>query len=201
VAAGVRRIEAVTGPRAFQFLADRERALVQVASRLKVPMAGTATNLEQIEKKIDALLDERKQLEKRLDEAMRGGATGGGLAQQLAGQAIDWHGTRLVATRVDVSDVKALQALGDAVREALGSGVAVLGATLADGKGALLAVSTDDARDRGWRADIIVREVAATVGGRGGGKPHMAQAGVEASQIDAALAAAAEVVARLAVAG
>ncbi|MDQ8163580.1 MAG: alanine--tRNA ligase [Gemmatimonadota bacterium] len=201
VAAGVRRIEAVTGPRAFQFLADRERALVQVASRLKVPMAGTATNLEQIEKKIDALLDERKQLEKRLDEAMRGGATGGGLAQQLAGQAIDWHGTRLVATRVDVSDVKALQALGDAVREALGSGVAVLGATLADGKGALLAVSTDDARDRGWRADIIVREVAATVGGRGGGKPHMAQAGVEPSQIDAALAAAAEVVARLAVAG
>ncbi|MEY4958541.1 MAG: alanyl-tRNA synthetase, partial [Gemmatimonadota bacterium] len=70
VAAGVRRIEAVTGPRAFQFLADRERALVQVATRLKVPMAGTATNIEQIEKKLDALIDERKQLEKRLDEAM-----------------------------------------------------------------------------------------------------------------------------------
>ncbi|QJR34873.1 alanine--tRNA ligase [Gemmatimonas groenlandica] len=201
VAAGVRRIEAVTGPRAFQFLADRERALVQVATRLKVPMAGTATNIEQIEKKIDALIDERKQLEKRLDEAMRGGASGGGVAQQLAAQATEVHGVRFIATRVEVVDVKALQALGDSLREALGSGVAVLGAVLADGKGALLAVSTDDARDRGLRADIVVREVAATVGGRGGGKPHMAQAGVEADKLDAAIAAAAEIFARLAAAG
>lgn len=201
VAAGVRRIEALTGSRAFQFLADRERALVQVAARLKVPMAGTATNLDQIERKIDGLVDERKQLEKRLDEAMRGGGAGGGIAQQLAAQATELEGTRFVSARVDVTDVKALQALGDAVREALGSGVAVLGAALADGKGALLVVATDDARDRGLRADIVVREIAATVGGRGGGKPHMAQAGVEVSQLDAALAAASEVIARLAVAG
>ena len=201
VAAGVRRIEAVTGPRAFQFLADRERALVQVATRLKVPMAGTATNIEQIEKKLDALIDERKQLEKRLDEAMRGGVSGGGVAQQLASQATEVSGMRFLSTRVDVVDVKALQALGDSLREALGSGVAVLGAVLADGKGALLVVSTDDARDRGLRADIVVREVAATVGGRGGGKPHMAQAGVEADKLDVAIAAAAEIFARLASAG
>jgi alanyl-tRNA synthetase len=201
VAAGVRRIEAVTGPRAFQFLADRERALVQVATRLKVPMAGTATNIEQIEKKLDALIDERKQLEKRLDEAMRGGVSGGGVAQQLASQATDVSGVRFLCTRVDVVDVKALQALGDSLREALGSGVAVLGAVLADGKGALLAVSTDDARDRGLRADIVVREVAATVGGRGGGKPHMAQAGVEADRLDAAIAAAAGIFSRLASVG
>ena len=201
VAAGVRRIEAVTGPRAFQFLADRERALVQVATRLKVPMAGTATNIEQIEKKLDTLIDERKQLEKRLDEAMRGGVSGGGVAQQLASQATELVGVRFLATRIEVVDVKALQALGDSLREALGSGVAVLGAVLADGKGALLAVSTDDARDRGLRADIVVREVAATVGGRGGGKPHMAQAGVDADKLDTALAAAAEIFARLASAG
>jgi len=201
VAAGVRRIEAVTGPRAFQFLADRERALVQVATRLKVPMAGTATNIEQIEKKLDALIDERKQLEKRLDEAMRGGVSGGGVAQQLASQATEVSGMRFLSTRVDVVDVKALQALGDSLREALGSGVAVLGAVLADGKGALLVVSTDDARDRGLRADIVVREVAATVGGRGGGKPHMAQAGVEADKLDVAIAAASEIFARLASAG
>ena len=198
VAAGVRRIEAVTGPRAFQFLADRERALVQVATRLKIPMAGTATNIEQIEKKIDALIDDKKQLQKRLDEAMRGSVSGGGVAQQLATQATEVHGVRFIATRVEVIDVKALQALGDSLREALGSGVAVLGAVLADGKGALLAVSTDDARDRGLRADIVVREVSATVGGRGGGKPHMAQAGVEADKLDTAIAAAAEIFARLA---
>ncbi len=201
VAAGVRRIEAVAGPRAFQFMADRERALLQVASRLKVPMSGMTSGMDQIDRKLDALLEERKQLEKRLDEAMRGGAQGGGLAQQLAAQATDVGGTRFVASRVDVPDVKALQALGDAVREALGSGVALLGAALADGKGALLAVATDDARDRGLRADIVVRDVAATVGGRGGGKPHMAQAGVDAAQIDTALAAGKDVVSRLAVAG
>jgi alanyl-tRNA synthetase len=201
VAAGVRRIEAVTGPRAFQFLADRERALLQVASRLKVPMSGMTAGIDQIEKKLDALLDERKQLEKRLDDAMRGGATGSGLAQQLAAAAVDAGGVRLVAARVDVPDVKALQALGDAVREALGSGIALLGASFGDGKGALLAVATDDARERGFRADVVVREVAASVGGRGGGKPHMAQAGVEPDKVDAAIAASAGIVGALPVAG
>ena len=201
VAAGVRRIEAVTGPKAFWFLAHRERALVQVATRLKVPMAGTATNLEQIEKKLDALIDERKLLEKRLGEAMRGGGTGGGLAAQLAAQATEIHGVRFVAAEVEVGDVKALQALGDSLRESLGSGVAVIGAVLSDGKGALLAVSTDDARDRGLRADLVVREVALTVGGRGGGKPHMAQAGVDADKLPAALGAAVDVFTRLVTAG
>jgi len=86
--------------------------------------------------------------------------------------------------------VKTLQSLGDAVRDGLGSGVAILGAAFADGKGALLAVVTDDVRERGYRADNIVRDVAATVGGRGGGKPHMAQAGVDPTQLDAAMAAA-----------
>ncbi len=198
VAAGVRRIEAVTGPRAFQFLAEREKALLSVAGRLKVPMTGYTNGAEQIEKKLDGLIEERKQLEKRLDEAMRGGATGGGLAQQLVASASDAGGVRLVVSKVDVADVKSLQALGDAVRDALGSGVAVLGASLADGKGALLAVATDDVRERGLRADAVVRDVAATVGGRGGGKPHMAQAGVEASQIDAALASTPGVVTKLA---
>ena len=201
VAAGVRRIEAVTGPKAFWFLAHRERALVQVATRLKVPMAGTATNLEQIEKKLDALIDERKLLEKRLGEAMRGGGTGGGLAAQLAAQATEIHGVRFVAAEVEVADVKALQTLGDSLRESLGSGVAVIGAVLSDGKGALLAVSTDDARDRGLRADLVVREVALTVGGRGGGKPHMAQAGVDADKLPAALGAAVDVFTRLVTAG
>ena len=201
VAAGVRRIEAVTGPRAFQHLAERERVLGHVAARLKVPMGGGTGGLEQIERKLDALLEDRKQLEKKLDAAMRGGASGGGQAQQIAALATDHDGVRFVAIRVDVTDVKSLQALGDAVREALGSGVALLGTQLADGKGALLVVSTDDARDRGLRADIVVRDVAAAVGGRGGGKPHMAQAGVDGSQVDAALAAAGDIIARMAITG
>ena len=199
VAAGVRRIEAVAGPRAFQFMAERERALLHIASRLKVPM--TAGGVEQLEKKVDALLDERKQLEKRLEEAMRGSASAGGVVQALVDKATTIAGTPFVCARVDAADAKALQALGDSVREALGSGVALLGAVFADGKGALLAVATDDARDRGLRADVIVREVAATVGGRGGGKPHMAQAGIDAASVDAALASASAVVTRVASGG
>jgi alanyl-tRNA synthetase len=198
VAAGVRRIEALAGPRAFQFLADRERALLSVAHRLKVPMTGHTSGSDQIDRKLDALIDERRQLEKRLDEAMRDGVGGAGVAQQLVAQKVLVEGIAYVSARVDVPDVKALQTLGDAVREALGSGVALLGAAFPDGKAALLAVSTDDTRDRGLRADIIVRDVAATVGGRGGGKPHMAQAGVEPTQLDTALSAGAAVVARLA---
>ncbi|MCA0376398.1 MAG: alanine--tRNA ligase [Gemmatimonadetes bacterium] len=198
VAAGVRRIEAVTGPRAFRFMADRERALLQVAARLKVPMTGMTSGAEQIEKKLEALVDERRQLEKRLEESLRGGGSGGGLAQRVVEAAETVNGVRVAVSRVDIPDVKALQTLGDAVREALGSGVAVLGAALADGKGALLAVASDDVRERGLKADVLVREVAATVGGRGGGKPHMAQAGVEPGQVDAALAAVRGVVARLA---
>ena len=83
VAAGVRRIEAVTGPRAFRFMADRERALLQVAARLKVPMTGMTSGAEQIEKKLEALVDERRQLEKRLEESLRGGGSDGGLAQRV----------------------------------------------------------------------------------------------------------------------
>ncbi|MEP7346043.1 MAG: DHHA1 domain-containing protein, partial [Gemmatimonadaceae bacterium] len=86
-------------------------------------------------------------------------------------------------------DAKALQVLGDALREQLGSGVAALGASFADGKSTVLVVATDDARDRGLRADAIVREVAAAGGGRGGGKPHMAQAGIpDAGRLPDALA-------------
>jgi alanyl-tRNA synthetase len=198
VAAGVRRIEAVTGPRAFKLLTEREHVLLQVANRLKVPMAGTASGAELIEKKLESLIDDKKQLEKRLDEAMRGAGTGGGLANELIAKAVDANGLKLVVANVNVPDVKSLQALGDAIREQLGSGIAVLGAALADEKGALLAVVTDDVKDRGLRADIVVRDVAATVGGRGGGKAHMAQAGVSVEQIDTALGHTADIVKRLA---
>ena len=90
-----------------------------------------------------------------------------------------------------MADSRALQAMGDALREQLRSGVGVLAARLDDGKGSILAVVTDDLRDRGLRADTIVREVAAVAGGKGGGKPHMAQAGVpDASRLRDALAEA-----------
>ena len=197
VAAGVRRIEAVTGRRAFALLADRDRALQHVAQKLKVNLGGATAGLETLERKVESVLEERRALEKRLDEAMRGGASGGGLVASLLAARADAGGLSLVVSRVDVPDAKSLQAMGDAVRDGLGSGVGVLGADFGDGKAALLVVVTDDLRDRGVRADALVRDIAAVVGGRGGGKPHMAQAGLpDAARLDEALAAASGIVAK-----
>lgn len=94
--------------------------------------------------------------------------------------------------------MKSLQAMGDALREQLRSGVGVLGTRLEDGKAALLVIVTDDLRARGVNAGTIVRDVAAVAGGRGGGKPHMAQAGIpDAARLDAALAEAPRLVSAL----
>ncbi|HEY5414630.1 MAG TPA: alanine--tRNA ligase [Gemmatimonadaceae bacterium] len=185
VAAGVRRILALTGPRAFELLSDREHALAHIADRVKVALpAGVGSDT--VAQRVDALLHEKRQLEKRLDEAMRGG--GGDTVERLVSTATPIDGMRIVASVVSVPDVKSLQALGDAVRERLKTGVAALGATFEDGKSTLLAVVTDDARDRGVRADAVIKELAAAAGGRGGGKPHMAQAGIpDAARIPEAL--------------
>jgi alanyl-tRNA synthetase len=188
VASGVRRIEALTGPAAFAQLREREGALHRVGALLH-------TTPELVERRVQQLLAERRSLEKKVEEAMRGGdaASGGHELQRLiaAAQPIGTNGARLVIGTVSATDVKSLQAMGDVLREQLRSGVGLLAARLAEGKGALLAVVTDDLRQRGVRADSIVRDVAAIAGGRGGGKPHMAQAGIpDATQIDLALAEA-----------
>jgi alanyl-tRNA synthetase len=180
VAAGVRRIEAVTGPRAYALLHERERTLSRVGELLK---ATPDTML----KRVQGLLDDRRLLEKKLEDALKGG---GDEVKSLIAGASSVDGLRLVAAPLRVSDVKTLQALGDALREQLGSGVAALGATLDDGKSTLLVVATDDARDRGVRADAVIKELAQVAGGKGGGKPHMAQAGIpDAARIPDALAA------------
>ena len=188
VASGVRRIEALTGGGAFAHLKSREAALVRVADLIKAPLDG-------VERRVQQLLDERRGLEKKLDDAMRGG---GDALQQLlaASQPLGSDGARLVVGEVTVADVKSLQAMGDALREQLKSGVGVLAARLEEGKGSILVVVSDDLRERGIRADAIVREVAAVAGGKGGGKPHMAQAGVpDATRLGAALAEAPRLVA------
>jgi alanyl-tRNA synthetase len=126
---------------------------------------------------------------------MRGG---GDQLQSLLqrAQSVGSNGSRLVASVVRASDVKELQALGDAVREKLGSGVGVLAASFEDGKNTLLVVVTDDLREKGVRADALIKDIAAAAGGRGGGKPHMAQAGIpDASRFEDALSSAPRLVA------
>lgn len=181
VASGVRRIEAVTGPGAFQLMREKERTLARLGDALKTPEDG-------VERRVLALIEERRALEKRVEDALRGG--GGDQMKQWLSEAeqLGDNGVRFVGRRVSAGDVKELQALGDALREQLHSGVGVLGTTFPDGKTTLLVVVTDDLKDRGVRADALVREIAAVAGGKGGGKPHMAQAGIpDATKLDAAI--------------
>jgi alanyl-tRNA synthetase len=186
VAGGVRRIEAATAGRAFEVLRGRERALAEVAELVRAPLDGVV-------RKVQSLVDERRTLERRLEEASRAGG-GSDIAGMIArGTAVG--GTVLLTELVRAADAKALQALGDALRERLTSGIAVLGTTYDDGKNAMLVVVTDDLRDRGIRADAIIRELAAIAGGRGGGKAHMAQAGIpDATKMPAALSETVRVV-------
>ena len=176
VAAGVRRIEAVTGRGAFEWLRARERALGEVAERLKV----NAASPELIGKRLDALLGEKKTLEKKLEEALKGGGAQGG--DLLAGaEAVG--GAQLLAKVVKAEAMKDLQALGDVAREKLGSGVGILVADFGDDKGGLVVVVTDDLRAKGVTAGGVVKALAAKTGIRGGGKDHMAQAGVTGAQV------------------
>ncbi|MEW5915677.1 MAG: alanine--tRNA ligase-related protein, partial [Gemmatimonadota bacterium] len=180
VAAGVRRIEALTAGKAFEFTRERDRA-IQHASELVKATPATLV------KRVQQLIDERRALEKKLESRSAGG---GDQAKQLVATAERLNGVAMVATTVQAGDVAELQALGDAVRSQLTGGVAALGATFADGKTALLLVVSDGARDKGLRADALIKEVAAAAGGRGGGKPHMAQAGIpDAQQLPQAYAA------------
>ena len=179
VAAGVRRIEAVTGRGALDLFRAREHELQEIEQIVRAP-SGQAV------RRIQSLVDERRALEKRLDEAMKSG--GGDAIKGLVDQGSVVNGVRIVAANVSAPDLPSLQALGDALREQIGSGVGVLAATFENGKNTMLVVVTDDLRDRAIRADTILRELAAAAGGKGGGKPHMAQAGIpDASRMAAVL--------------
>ncbi|HVS61100.1 MAG TPA: alanine--tRNA ligase [Gemmatimonadaceae bacterium] len=169
VAAGVRRIEAVTGRGALNLFREHERELQKIELLVRAP-AGQAV------KRVQSLVEDRRALEKRLDEAMRSG--GGGTIKALVDQGSIVNGVRVVAANVKAPDLPALQAMGDALRDQMGSGVGVLGASFENGKNTMLTVVSDDLRERGVRADAILRELAAAAGGKGGGKPHMAQAGI-----------------------
>jgi alanyl-tRNA synthetase len=187
VAAGVRRIEALTGRGALNLFREHERELKEIELLVRAP-AGQAV------KRVQALVEERRGLEKRIDEAMRSGG-GGGAIKELVDKARAIDGVRVVNAMVNAPDLAALQAMGDALREQLQSGVGVLGATFENGKNSILTVVTDDLRDKGIRADAILRDLAAAAGGKGGGKPHMAQAGIpDASKMATVVADAQEII-------
>lgn len=168
VAAGVRRIEAITNEAAFR-LANEERAILRrLSERLRTSASG-------LEERIEKMQADRKELERELADARRKEA--GNQARELAAQAQEIKGFKVVAAQVDVADRDSLLALADHVRDHLGAqGVALLVALL-DGKPALLVTATDAASKAGAHAGKLVNAAAAVVGGKGGGRPTLAQAG------------------------
>ena len=190
VSAGVRRIVGITGPKAFMALRDRERSLEQIGEKLKVNLHAATPDV--LEKKLDQLLAEKRSLEAQVAERRRSGE--GAAGDDLLGAAETVGAHRLVSRLVQVGDIKELQALGDRVRDGIGSGAGVLGAAFDDGKATLLVVVSDALREKGVSAGDLVKAFAAKTGARGGGKPHMAQAGITHDALESAIVTAGTIV-------
>jgi alanyl-tRNA synthetase len=191
VAAGVRRVEAVTGRRALGYLEERSKRLDEVATVLGTSQENAAAKAEQI-------LSEKKELEDLLDELRSGGGAGESVIVDET-ISIDDTTAKYKAVRLRARNADDARKWGDTFLADETNGVAVISADLPDDKHTLFAFVTDGLIGRGVRADTVVREIASVVGGRGGGRPHMAQAGVEdPARIDEALRVGRDVVERLA---
>ena len=178
IAAGVRRIEAVTGAAALEWIEADEERLLRLAGLLK-------GGRDDIDERVTQLLDRARRLEKELDQLKAKAASSAG--QDLAAQAVEIQGVKTLAARLDGADSKSLRVTLDQLKDKLGSAVIVL-ATEADGKVSLIAGVTKDLTDR-LKAGELIREVAEQVGGKGGGRPDMAQAGgTDPAGLPAALA-------------
>ncbi|WP_220815021.1 alanine--tRNA ligase [Pseudomonas paralcaligenes] len=181
VAAGVRRIEAVTGAHALAWLNGAEEQLKEAAALVK----GSRDNVLD---KLSALIERNRQLEKELEQLKAKAASAAG--NDLAGSAVDVKGIKVLASRLDGLDGKALLAMVDQLKNKLGSAVILLGG-VQDDKVVLVAGVTQDLTAK-LKAGDLMRQAAAAVGGKGGGRPDMAQGGgVDAGKLDEALALAA----------
>jgi len=188
IASGVRRIEALTGEGAEETARTERKMLSEIA---RILTAGPAELVDRIER----LVSQNRALEKEL-ERLRRTAVGSEIEDLIQG-ASTISGFKVVASKVEVGDMKAFRELADCLRASLKSGVGVIGAIL-KGKVSLIAVVTDDLiRNKGLKAGDIVKEAAEVVGGSGGGKPHLAQAGGRnPEKLDEALSKVREIVAR-----
>lgn len=167
-AAGVRRIEAVTGSGAEALVRDQRKILVNLSSQL-------SASTSELSDKVAHLIAHNRELERELQSLRQ--AQAGSEMDMLVSRAINVNGVRVVAAEVSPPDMEGFRTMGDGLRDALGTeGVGVIGANL-NGKASLLAVVTDDLIGQGVQAGNVVKAIAQIVGGGGGGRPHLAQAG------------------------
>jgi alanyl-tRNA synthetase len=185
IAAGVRRIEAVTGTQAVLMVQEMTQRLAVIGKKLNAPP-------DEITGKLESILDQQKKLEKQIEK----------LSTQLASSDFDSlfstaqevNGVQVIAAQIPLDSPKTLREVGDKVRDKMGSGIAVLGGAI-NGKAALLVLVSKDLTER-FKAGDLVNKTAALVGGKGGGRADMAQAGgPHGDKVPEAIAAVPEIIA------
>lgn len=187
VAAGVRRIEAVTGTAAVGLMLQQQRALSDLGRELRIPWSEVPAQV--------AVLQDRLRAQEREADRLRGQLAGARVGE-LLDRSVAVDGTQVLAVRVEADTKDALRQLGDRLRDRVDSGVIVLG-TVIDGRPSLLSMVTPDLVSRGVRAGDVVREAATILDGRGGGRADLAEAGgKDPAKLDDALSAVAEIVKR-----
>jgi alanyl-tRNA synthetase len=167
VAAGVRRIEALTGDNVFAYYRNVEKELEAAATAAKTTPASLIDKIEHMMAEIKALQSENESLKSKAAKDALG---------DVMNQVTEVKGVKLLATKVDGVDMNGLRDLGDQLKAKLGEGVVVL-ASNQEGKVNLVAMATDGAMANGAHAGNLIKGIAALVGGGGGGRPNMAQAG------------------------
>lgn len=167
VAAGVRRIEALTGDGVFAYYRDLETKLNQAASILKTTPSEVSEKIKHLQGEVKALHSENDSLKSKLAQGSMGDAMD---------SIVEVSGMKLLAAEVAGVDMNGMRDLGDQLKEQLESGVIVL-ASGVDGKVNLMVTATDDAVKAGAHAGNLIKAIAGLVGGGGGGRPNMAQAG------------------------
>ena len=167
VAAGVRRIEALTGDNVFAYYRNLEKELLEAAKAAKATPATLTEKIEHMQAEIKALTSENESLKSKAAKEALG---------DVMDQVVEVKGVKLLASAVDGVDMNGLRDLGDQLKEQLGEGVIVL-ASSCEGKVNLIVMATDTAMKQGAHAGNLIKSIAGKVGGGGGGRPNMAQAG------------------------
>ena len=167
VAAGVRRIEALTGANVFAYYKEMEENFVKAAAAAKATPATLLDKIQHMQAELKALSSENESLKSKAAKEALG---------DVMNQVVEVKGVKLLATSVADVDMNGLRDLGDQLKEKLGEGVVVL-ASNKDGKVNLIAMVTEGAMAKGAHAGNLIKGIATLVGGGGGGRPNMAQAG------------------------
>ena len=185
VATGVRRIEAITGKAVYEYLKERDTVIADVCTTLKAK----EDNLTQ---RATQLVEENKSLTKDLHEIKAKMSLQS--ADSILDSKIEINGVNLVTAKFEDMDMNTLRETADTLRDKLGSGVVVM-ANIADNKVNFIVTATKDVLEKGIHSGNIVREVAQIAGGKGGGRPNMAQAGAnDVTKVEEALNYAGEVI-------